>query len=114
MSAPPLDRLIHEPARLRLLTQLYVVDEADFLYLSDRTGLTAGNISSHMSRLERAGYVAVEKGFAGRRPRTVYSLTMEGRSALEAYRATMDGLFSGIEDAVGAQGATNRSNREKR
>lgn len=102
MSAASLDRLIHEPARLRLLTELYVVDEADFLYLSDRTGLTAGNIFSHMSRLEGAGYVTVEKGFAGKRPRTVYALTPAGRVALETYRTVMDGLFAGIGDATGA------------
>ena len=100
MSSPSLDRLIHEPARLHLLTQLYVVEEADFLYLSDRTGLTAGNISSHMSRLEGAGYVTVEKGFAGRRPRTVYALTASGRQALESYRAAMDGLFAGLGDPI--------------
>jgi DNA-binding MarR family transcriptional regulator len=102
MTAASLDRLIHEPARLHLLTELYVVDEADFLYLSDRTGLTAGNISSHMSRLEGAGYVTVEKGFAGKRPRTVYALTPTGRQALEQYRSAMDGLFAGLGDATGA------------
>jgi DNA-binding MarR family transcriptional regulator len=101
MSASSLDRLIHEPARLHLLTELYVVDEADFLYLSERTGLTPGNISSHMSRLEGAGYVTVEKGFVGKRPRTVYALTPAGRKALETYRTALDGLFAGLGDVTG-------------
>lgn len=81
-----IDRLIHEPARLVLITHLYVVDEADFVYLAGRTGLTAGNISSHMTRLEEAGYVKTDKSFVGKRPRTVYALTSTGRDAFDHYR----------------------------
>lgn len=88
------DRLIHEPARLVLVTNLYVVDEADFVYLAGRTGLTAGNISSHMTRLENAGYVAISKTFVGKRPRTVYALTTTGRAAFERYRKTVGDLLS--------------------
>ena len=88
-----LDRLIHEPARLVLVSNLAIVDEADFVFLSARTGLTAGNISSHMSRLENAGYVTIEKSFAGKRPRTTYALTTAGREAFERYRAQVDGLL---------------------
>lgn len=97
MTADQLDRVIHEPARLRLVTLLYVVDEADFVFLSDRTGFTAGNISSHMSKLDDAGYVEVSKGFVDRRPRTVYRLTEAGRRAFEAYRRALDGLFAGLQ-----------------
>ena len=93
MTKLDLDRLIHEPARLQLLTLLLVVDEADFVYLADQTGLTAGNISSHMARLEAAGYVEVDKMFVDRRPRTVYRLTEAGRGAMAAYRAAIDELF---------------------
>ena len=81
-----LDRLIHEPARLVLMANLAIVDQADFVFLSRRTGLTAGNISSHMSKLEDAEYVTVEKSFVGKKPRTVYSLTAAGRKAFEQYR----------------------------
>jgi len=88
------DRLIHEPARLVLMSHLYVVEEADFVYLSRQTGLTAGNISSHMSRLEDAGYVAIEKGFVGKRPQTVYALTDGGREAFEDYRRHLGGLLA--------------------
>ena len=88
-----LDRLIHAPARLLLISNLVIVDEADFVYLSARTGLTAGNISSHMTRLEEAGYVRIEKGFAGRRPRTTYALTERGRSAFDAYRRQVDSVL---------------------
>lgn len=95
MSRPfELDRLIHEPARLVLVSNLYVVDEADFVYLSRRTGLTDGNISSHMSRLEAAGYVAIDKAIVGKRPRTTYALTPEGRAAFERYRRQVQSLFT--------------------
>jgi len=92
-----LDRLIHEPARLILVSNLAVVDEADFVYLSRQTGLTAGNISSHMARLEKAGYVAVAKTFVGKRPRTVYRLTGAGRRAFEGYRIHVADLLAGPE-----------------
>jgi DNA-binding MarR family transcriptional regulator len=92
-----LDRLIHEPARLVLVANLAVVDEADFVFLSRQTGFTAGNISSHMTRLEDAGYVELEKGFVGKRPRTVYRLTEEGRGAFERYREDVAGLLAGPE-----------------
>ena len=97
MTSGQLDRLIHEPARLQLMTLLYVVDEADFVFLSDRTGFTAGNISSHMSKLEGVGYVEVSKTFVDRRPRTVYRLTGGGRRAFEGYRRVLDGLFADLE-----------------
>ena len=97
MAEPNLDKLIHEPSRLRLVALLYVVDEADFVYLSSRTGMTAGNISSHMSRLESAGYVAVDKTFVDRKPRTVYRLTPEGRIAFDAYRTALDDVFADID-----------------
>ena len=82
-----LDRLIHEPARLLIVAELSAIDEADFVYLASRTGLTAGNISSHTSRLQAAGYLDIRKAFAGKRPRTTYALTERGRTAFEAYRS---------------------------
>ena len=94
MTAEHLDRLIHEPARLVLVSNLYVVDEADFVFLARQTGLTAGNISSHMARLEEAGYVSIDKTFAGKRPRTVYRLTKTGRVAFEQYRDRVEQLLS--------------------
>jgi DNA-binding MarR family transcriptional regulator len=81
-----LDRLIHEPARLVVVAILATAAEADFVFLQKETGLTAGNLSSHLARLEEAGYVAVEKSFRGKVPYTVASLTMSGRRAFDAYR----------------------------
>ena len=74
-----LDRLIHEPGRLAILTVLSSASEADFLFLQRATGLTKGNLSSHLGKLEDAGLVAVEKRFVGRKPNTRLRLTPEGR-----------------------------------
>lgn len=84
-----LDRVIHEPARLKIMTHLYVVESGDFVYLMRTTGLTRGNLSSHMTKLEEAGYVEVIKEFINRKPVTMLSLTDEGRTAFLEYRKNM-------------------------
>jgi DNA-binding MarR family transcriptional regulator len=84
------DRAIHEPARLVIVAILSVVESADFVYLQNETGLTAGNLSSHLSKLEAAGYVAIEKGFEGKIPHTTCQLTPSGQTAFEEYRAQME------------------------
>lgn len=81
-----LDRLVHEPARLLILTVLSQVEQADFSFVELATGLTKGNLSSHVSKLEGAGLVAVEKLFRGKRPQTRLSITAPGSEALLAYR----------------------------
>ena len=81
-----LDRIIHEPARLLLMTILSGVVSADFLFLQRQTGLTKGNLSAHLSRLEEAGYVKIEKTFKGKLPLTVCKLTSTGQKALAKYR----------------------------
>jgi DNA-binding MarR family transcriptional regulator len=86
---PAVDRLFHEPARFLVMANLYVVDAADYLFLQRQTGLTWGNISSHLSKLEAAGYVEMAKGFKGKRPHTMLRLTEEGRSAFRKYRDDM-------------------------
>ena len=93
-----IDKLIHEPARLNIMTQLYVVESADALFLVRQTGLTWGNLSSHMSKLEAAGYVAVEKAFVGKKPNTMLSLTDEGRAALREYRESMKRMLESMSD----------------
>lgn len=85
-----LDKTIHEPARLRVLTLLSGLDVADFNFLLNTLGLTKGNLSSHMDKLERAGYVSVDKSFSGRTPHTEFRLTRDGREALEKYWQTID------------------------
>lgn len=81
-----LDRVVHEPARLMILAFLFDIAEADFLFLLRETGLTAGNLGAHLARLEEAGYVAIEKSFRGKVPRTTCRITDAGRRAFESYR----------------------------
>lgn len=83
------DRVIHEPARLLIVALLSAVREADFVFLQRQTDLTKGNLSSHLARLEQAGYLRIDKGFRGKIPQTVCHLTPEGRAAFKAYRAQM-------------------------
>jgi DNA-binding MarR family transcriptional regulator len=84
-----LDRLVHEPARLAVIALLYVVESADFTFLMNQTGLTWGNLSAHLSKLEEAGYLEVTKSFKGRRPNTSLRLTAAGRSAFQEYRRNL-------------------------
>ena len=81
-----IDRLIHEPSRLTIITHLYTVEIADYLFLIKQTGMTWGNLSVHISKLEAAGYVEVKKEFLGKKPHTVVSLTNSGRIAFDEYR----------------------------
>lgn len=87
-----LNRLIHEPARLAILTALSACDKADFVFLLNVTGLTKGNLSSHLSRLERGGLVLIQKEFEGRQPITYVLLTPEGREGLEDHWTRLDAL----------------------
>lgn len=80
-----LDRLIHEPVRLMIMMILRGTGEADFLYLQREGEFTQGNLSSHLSKLEEAGYVLIQKRFKGKRPLTVCSLTRKGEEALSVY-----------------------------
>ena len=95
-SLTDLDRVVHEPARMAVMSLLYVVDSADFTFLMNQTGLTWGNLSAHMSKLEEASYVEVEKSFKGRRPNTALRLTRQGREAFREYVRTMKQVFQGL------------------
>jgi DNA-binding transcriptional ArsR family regulator len=89
-----LDRLIHEPARLLIVTILSTVESADFLFLQRETDLTKGNLSAHLSKLENAGYVNIEKTFKGKLPLTICKLTEAGQSAFDLYRQQMQNFIS--------------------
>ena len=85
-----LNRTIHEPARLKIMMILAGVESADFVFLLNTIGLTRGNLSAHMSRLERQDYVAVTKSFRGKIPHTDYQITAEGQKALDEYWHQLD------------------------
>ncbi len=90
------ERLIHEPNRLAILVVLSAVEEADFLFLTEQTGLTKGNLSSHTAKLEAAEYVEIEKGFVGKIPRTIYRITEAGSDALRRYKAHMATILESL------------------
>ena len=94
------DRLIHEPGRLMLVALLYVVEAADFLYLLNESGMTKGNLSSHLSKLEEAGYIEIVKGFRGKLPHTVVSLTSAGREAFDRYRAQLKSIATTLDNSL--------------
>lgn len=91
-----IDRVIHEPARLLIVTTLLPLEEADFTYLLRETGLTKGNLSSHLSKLEEAGYVEIEKTYRGKQPLTLCRITPAGRTAFERYRQTLHAFVAGL------------------
>lgn len=95
-SIPAIDKIIHEPARLVIMAHLFVVESADFLFLQRQTGLTWGNISSHLRKLEDAGYVTVQKEFIDKKPHTTLKLTDEGRVAFQNYRKSMKQVFDDL------------------
>ena len=85
-----LDRIIHEPVRLRIMSILSGVDRADFKFMLSTLGLSKGNLSAHVDKLEKAGYVEVRKGYNGKIPHTEYGLTETGHSALMNHWAALD------------------------
>jgi DNA-binding MarR family transcriptional regulator len=93
-SSADIDRLIHESARYTIMAYLYVVESADFVFLVKQTGLTWGNLSAHVCKLEAAGHVEIKKEFLGKKPHTLASLTQKGRIAFEAYRNGMKQILN--------------------
>jgi len=93
-----LDRVIHEPGRLMIIALLAAVKECDFLYLLHETEMNKGNLSSHLARLEEAGYVEIEKTYRGKVPQTLLRLTGSGRAAFEEYRKGLKAAFLSAQD----------------
>ncbi|MEX0331217.1 MAG: winged helix-turn-helix domain-containing protein [Puniceicoccaceae bacterium] len=91
-----IDRTVHAPARLTILSCLAVVKVADFTFLLNQTGLTRGNLSVNLGKLEEAGYVGIRKDFVNRMPRTLIRLTAKGRRAMQAYAKQMQQVLDGL------------------
>ena len=96
---PDLDPVVHGKLRLAVLSLLISVEEADFTWLRQKTGSTDGNLGAQMLKLEEAGYVAMQKRFAGRKPQTLYRMTEAGRTALTEYVQALKQLLG---EAIGA------------
>jgi DNA-binding MarR family transcriptional regulator len=93
-----IDQVIHAPARLMVLTYLYVVESVDFVFLKNMTGLTWGNLSTHLTKLEEAGYIAINKEFKGKKPHTTISLTRQGRTAFREYKKSLQQVLDDLPD----------------
>jgi DNA-binding MarR family transcriptional regulator len=93
-----IDQVIHAPARLMVLTYLYVVDSADYVFLVRMTGLTWGNLATHLGKLEEAGYIAVEKEFRGKKPHSSVNLTAKGRAAFREYKTNLQNVLNDLPD----------------
>ena len=93
-----IDQFIHTPARLMVLAHLYVVESVDYVFLNRLTGLTWGNLSTHLGKLEEVGYVLVEKEFRGKKPHTTIKLTDEGREAFRLYKQNLQQILDDLPD----------------
>ena len=98
-----LDRIIHEPARLAILTALSACKSADFLFLQRLIGLTPGNLSSHLTKLEEAGLLWTDKQILARRPHTQVGLTGVGRTAIERHWQQLEDLRRHAQE-IGSEG----------
>jgi DNA-binding MarR family transcriptional regulator len=102
-SSPPdvihladINQVIHAPARLMILTHLYVVESVDYVFLMRVTGLTWGNLSTHLAKLEEAGYVVIKKGYKGKKPQSTILLSKQGRKAFQEYRKRMKKILDNL------------------
>lgn len=93
-----IDQVIHASARLMVLTYLYVVESVDYVFLMRMTGLTWGNLSTHMAKLEEAGYIEMLKEFKGKKPHTKIRLTEQGRAAFREYKKSMQQVLDDLPD----------------
>ena len=89
-----LNPLIHSQLRLAIMTLLLSVEEADFTYLKEKTNATSGNLSVQLDKLSSAGYIKMNKGFVGKKPRTSCRITETGKKALEEYIASLKTYFN--------------------
>ena len=93
-----INQVIHAPARLMVLTYLYVVESADYVFLMRLTGLTWGNLSTHLTKLDEAGYIKMDKEFKGKKPHTTIRLTEQGRVAFREYKRSMQQVLDDLPD----------------
>jgi len=93
-----INQVIHAPARLMVLAYLYVVDSVDYVFLMRITELTWGNLSAHVAKLEDAGYIAVNKGYKGKKPHTTIRLSRQGRAAFRKYKRSLQKVLDDLPD----------------
>ncbi len=97
-SLSEIDHLVHEPARLVVMASLYVIESADYTFLMRQAGLTWGNLSAHLSKLEVAGYIEIEKTYRGKRPYTLVRLSDKGRAVFKNYVVQMKTVLGNFDE----------------
>ncbi len=97
-SLADIDQAIHNPVRLMLLSYLYVVERADYVFLKNMSELSWGNLATHLNKLEQSGYVEIEKSFIGKKPHSTVNLTPQGRQAFRAYKKKMQQVLDDLPD----------------
>jgi len=93
-----IDQIIHAPARLRILMMLYVVESLDYVFLKNQSGLSWGNLATHLGKLENAGYINVIKGYQGKKPQSQIQLTTNGRKAFRSYKNTLQQILDDLPE----------------
>lgn len=93
-----IDQIIHAPARLRIFMMLYVVESLDYVFLKNQSGLSWGNLATHLGKLEEAGYIKIQKGYQGKKPHSMIELTMQGRAAFREYKSTFQQLLDDLPE----------------
>jgi len=93
-----IDQIIHAPARLQILMMLYVVESLDYVFLKNQTGLSWGNLATHLGKLENAGYITVIKGYQGKKPQSQIELTTSGRKAFKSYKNTLQQILDDLPE----------------
>lgn len=93
-----LDQVIHAPARLNILLGLFVVESMDYVFLKNQTGLSWGNLATHLGKLEEAGYVEITKGYQGKKPQSTIKLTPQGRAAFRDYKKVLLQLLDDLPE----------------
>jgi DNA-binding MarR family transcriptional regulator len=93
-----INQLIHSPARLRILIMLYVVESLDYVFLKNQTGMSWGNLATHLGKLEDAGYISIQKGYQGKKPQSQIQLTQAGRSAFKQYKESLKQVLDELPD----------------
>jgi DNA-binding MarR family transcriptional regulator len=100
ISIEEIDKVIHEPARMKIMATLYLVESMDALFLLRQTGFSWGNLATHTRKLEAVDYIEVKKEFIRRKPHTMFRLTQKGRDAFETYIRHMKHLFEGFSEKL--------------
>ena len=93
-----IDQIVHAPARLKILALLYVVADLDYVFLKNQSGLSWGNLATHLKKLEDAEYIEIHKGYQGKKPQSTIQLTEQGRNAFQEYKRNLQQILDDLPE----------------